>query len=178
MEEETTYGLSPEQLARLFTIGQQSGDGHNNPGVGRTLSDVLHDMLKSELPLDPTSPDSLPAVLNWPPDEVLAAAGRTMSDLLLDSRTDLAVLKTLKDYGKELARRGQPGMKQAAATAIYYAVIASALVFHGHKITKYSYRSLQEAYAELEQKPWVSSGLKDLFRRALAVCRQRMGEPQ
>jgi hypothetical protein len=178
VREDRTYGLSPARLGRLLALGQQGGPGQANPRHGPTVSELLQEILSSDLPLDPTLPDSLPVVLNWPSHEVLAVSGQTIGELLLDCRTDLEVIKTLKDYGKELARRGRPGMKQAAATAIYYAAIASALVFHRHKITKHSYRSLQEAYAELEQKPWVSSGLKDLFRRALAVCRQRMGEPQ
>jgi len=177
VEEETTYGLSPEQLARLLTIGQQSGDGHNNPGIGRTLSELLQEILSSDLPLDPTSPDSLPVVLNWPSHEVLAVSGQTMGELLLDHRTDLEVIKTLKDYAKELAHRGRPCSKQTVVTAIYYAAIANALVFHQHRITKYSYRRLEEAYSELEQKPWIPSELKELFRRARSACQRRIGEP-
>jgi len=134
-------------------------------------------MLSGELPLDPAIPDSLPAVLNWPSDEVLAAAGRTMSSLLLDSSTDLAVLETLKDYAKELARRSETEAKQAAATVLYYAAIASALAFHGHKITQHSYQKLHQAYAELEQKPWVPPELKGLFEKARAICGQRKKVP-
>ncbi len=127
-------------------------------------------MLSSKLVLDPAIPDSLPAVLNWPSDHVLAAAGRTMSGLLLNSSTDLAVLETLKDFEKELARRSETEAKQAAATVLYYAAIASALAFHSHKTTQHSYEKLHQAYAELEQKPWVPSELKDLFEKARAIC--------
>jgi hypothetical protein len=100
---------------------------------------------------------------------MLGVARQTLRDLLLDSKTDLAVIKTLKDYGKKLVRRGGPEAKQAAATVIYYAAIASALVFHAHKITQHSCQTL------LEQKPWVPPELKDLFRRAKAACHQRKG---
>ena len=175
MEEKTTYGLSPDRLVSLLAIGQPRGEGRHNPRAGRTLSDVLQDMLSNELSLDPALPDSLPSVLNWPSDEVFAISGQSMNDLLLDCSTDLAVIKTLKDYAKELVRRGGRGMKQAAATAIYYAAIASALVFHRCKITKYPYPKLQEAYAELRQKSWVPLELKDLFQKAHALCKQRIG---
>jgi hypothetical protein len=174
-KDETTYGLSPERLARLLAIGLQSADDLNNLSTGRGPGEILMEMLTLELPLGPAVPDSLPAVLNRPCDEMLGVARQTLRDLLLDSKTDLAVIKTLKDYGKKLVRRGGPEAKQAAATVIYYAAIASALVFHAHKITQHSCQTLREAYAELEQKPWVPPELKDLFRRAKAACHQRKG---
>jgi len=177
VKEQTTYGQTPERLARLLAIGVRDSNCKGNPGAGRTPAQVLRDMLSSDLPLDPAMPDSLPAVLNWPSDKVLAAASQTMNDLLLGSRTDLAVIKTLKDYSKELVRRGESEAKQAAATAIYYAAIASALVFHQHKITQHSSKRLDEAYTELERKPWIPSELKDLFKRARAVSGQPKQEP-
>ncbi len=177
MREDRTYGLSPARLGRLLALGQQGGSEQANPRHGPTLSELLREILSSDLPLDPTSPDSLPVVLNWPSHEVLAVSGQTIGELLLDCRTDLEVIKALKDYAKELVHRGRPRSKQTVVTAIYYAAIANALVFHQHRITKYSYCSLQEAYTELEQKPWIPSELKELFRRARSACRQRMGEP-
>jgi len=63
-----------------------------------------------------------------------------------------------------------------AETVIYYASIAGALVFHQEKITQHSYGKLQEAYADLEQKKWIPSDLKDLFKREKAVCRQQKGK--
>ena len=173
MKEETTHGLKPEQLARLLALGLQSNDAEDDLLATGPPGEPLLKMLAGKLPLDPAIPDSLPAVLNRPCDEVLPAAGRTITDLLLDSKTDLSVIKAVKDYAKELARRGGTDAQEAAATAIYYAAIASALVFHGHKITQHSYEKLHKAYAELGEKPWGSSELKDLFRKAREVCHQR-----
>jgi hypothetical protein len=118
-------------------------------------------------------PYSLPPVLGRPCDEFLPDAGLTTSDFLLDSKTDLSITEMLKSYGKELVRHRGPDVKQAAATAIYYAAIAGALVFDQKKITQHSYEKLHQAYTELEQKPWIPSELKGLFRKARAVCRQR-----
>jgi len=146
VKEDTTYGLSPGQLARLLVIGVEGMQDQNNPGSSRPPEEILQDMLSGKLPVDPAVPDSLPEVLNWPSDQVLAAASHTMSDLLLNSTTDLTVFKTLKDYAKELARRGGPETKRAAATVIYYAAIASALVFHNERITQHSYGKLYESY--------------------------------
>jgi hypothetical protein len=173
MKEETTNGLTPQQLARLLAIGLQAQHGEGNPGNSRTPAEVLQDILDRELPLDPASPNSLASVLCWTSEEVLSAAGRTIRDLLLEPETHLVVIKTLKDYGKGLVRRAGPGAKETAATVIYYAAIANGLVFHGRKITRHSYRTLHEAYAELQRKALVPEELKDLFAKALAVCRRK-----
>jgi len=172
MKEETTYGMSPERIARLLAIGLERTDREDDLLATGTPAEALEDMMVGALPLDPAMPDSLPGVLKQPCEEMLAVADRTMGDLLLDSKTDLAVIKVLKDYGKELVRC-LPEAKQAAATAIYYAAIASALVFNEQKITQHPYDKLHRAFADLEEKPWIPSELKDLFRKARKVCRQR-----
>lgn len=173
MKDDTTYGLSPEQLARLMALGLEGADAQKRLAASRKSAQAFQEMLTTRLPLDPANPDSLPAVLNRSCDEFLSAADRTMGDLLLNPETDLAIIRSLKDYEKELVRRGGREAKQAVATTVYYAAIASALVFHQNKITQHSYQKLHEAYVELGRKPWVSSRLRELFRRARAVCEQQ-----
>ena len=173
MKDNTTYGLSPEQLARLLAIGLQDPDRASRAHLTGTPADMLRDMLADDLSLDPTVSDSLPAVLKRPCDEMLASAGRPLGYLLLNRTTDLAVLKTLKDYAKELVSRGESKAGKAAATVIYYAAIASALVFHGSKITRHSCGALQKSYKDLERKEWIPSDSKDLFKKAKAVCREK-----
>lgn len=135
-------------------------------------AELLQDFLSSKLLLDPSSPDSLPAVLNWPSHELIAASDHTVGELLSNPKTDMRILVALKDYAKTLARRGGPEAKQTTAKAIYYSAIASALIFHGRRITQHPYEKLHETYAEFEEKPWVSSELKHLFRKAGAICRR------
>jgi hypothetical protein len=172
------FGLSPDQLSRLLSMGLKATGGRKGTDCGAAAAEALQEMLSAELPLDPSQPNSLPSILNWPPDQVLAAAGRSMSALLLDSGTDLAVFKTLKEYGKALIRRGGPDAKQAAATVVYYAAIAGALVFHKQRITDHFYEKLEQAYTRLEKKDSIPSALKELFRRALAVCQRPKGKAE
>ena len=172
MKEETTYGLSPDRLARLLALGLQGSEKEEESPEDQSPGEVLQGMLDRRLSLDPATPDSLAAVLKRPPDEV-AVGAQTMGDSLLGSETDLEVIKTLKDYGKELVRSEGLETRKAAATAIYYAAIGSALLFHDRKITQHSYAKLQEAFADLEQKDWIPPELQDLFQRALAACRAR-----
>ena len=171
VEEETTYGLNPEQLAHLLAMGLHQKDKRGSGEVSRTNSDMLEDMLKSELPLDPAVPESLPAVLNRPCEELSDVAGQTLSQLLLSPQTDLAVIRTLKDYAKALSRRGAHEPEHAAAIVIYYAAIASALVFHGQKITRHSYETLREAFSQLVEKNWLPTEAKELFRKGEEACR-------
>jgi hypothetical protein len=172
-KEETTYGLSPKHLARLLAIGLEKNDGENKLGDTRTPAQELQEILTSKLSLDPATPDSIPAILNRPCGELLPAAGRTIGDVLLDRATHLGIIRTLKDYGKQLVRRSDTKSRQAAATVIYYAAIASALLFHRQKISRHSYENLNEAYAQLHEKPWIGPKLKDLFKKAQEICEKR-----
>ena len=175
MKEETTYGMNPERIARLLAIGLETADAEDDLSDSRTTAEVLREMLESKLPLDPTIPDSLPAVLDRPCDDLLPPPSQTLQDLLLDSQTGLTVVKALKDYSKELTRRRREEATRAAATVIYYASIANALVFHDKRITQHSYGKLQKAYEDLEQKKWIPSDLKRLLKKAKAACQQRKG---
>lgn len=172
MKEETTYGLSPDRLARLLALGLQDSEKEEESPEDQSSGEVLQEMLDRELSVDPATPDSLAAVLKRPPDEVVAGT-QTLGDSLLGSETHLEVIKTLKDYGKELVRSEGSEARKAAATAIYYAAIGSALLFHNRKITQHSFEKLEEAFADLEQKDWIPPDLQDLFLRALAACQEQ-----
>jgi hypothetical protein len=178
MKEETTYGLKPDRLARLLGLGlegahlQEAVPAAKTPPEGEAV--VLAEMLRNKAPMDPALADSLPSVLKRPCDELLPAARRPVGDLLLDSETDLSTIETLKDYAKELVRRSDLKAEQAAATAIYYAAIAAALVFHKQSISRHPYVKLQEAYGELERKTWIPLELKDLFSKARGVCQRKI----
>ena len=69
--------------------------------------------------------------------------------------------------------RGGTEADQATATVVYYAAIASALLFHQRRITEHTYDKLEKAYGDLEQKDWIPSELKELFRKAKAACQER-----
>jgi len=175
MEEELTSGLSPGQVARLLAIGVE-GAPEDVERAGREAADALRDLLACKLPLDESTPDSLPALLGRPCEEMLASADRAMGDLLLDPDSEPSVIETLKDYGKQLVYRSRDKASRDAASAMYYAAIASALVFQRHKISKHSYEKLEKAFERLKRRSWLSSQLRDLFVGARALCRARASE--
>jgi hypothetical protein len=135
---------------------QHHGKDQDDLEEERTAAEVLEEMLSSKLP----------------PEEGVGA-DKTIGNLFLDPKSDLTVIKTLKEYGRELVRCADSETRKSAATTIYYAAIASALVFHRTKVTQHSYGKLQKAYEDLEQKTWISYDLKDLFKKAKAACQER-----
>jgi hypothetical protein len=176
VEEESTYGLKPKGLARLLSVGAEGLPPTTNPSVDRMIAELLQDILSRELPLVFKIPDSLPPILCQSYQEVLAVAGHALRDLLLSPETNLTLIAVIKNYAKELVRDSDSQTKTAAAIAVYYAAIANALLFREQKITQFSYQELGEAYAELEEKPWVPTELKELYRKALDASRRRAKE--
>ena len=160
MDKDTTLGLSPEKIARLLGLGIKVGESEEGAEMDRTAGEALAEMLAREFPADA---------------DVRALRSQTIGEVLLDSKTGVAALKMLKDSGKALVRKNASEKEKAAATAVYYAAIAGALVFRDHKITQLSYDHLDEGFAKLEKKPWVSPELKTLFARARTICQRRFG---
>ena len=126
--------------------------------------------LASPLPLDPTVPDSVPAVLGHPCEELKPLSAKALGAVLLDPQTDPGVLKTIKDYCKHLSVLERSEPRHAVAITGYYAATASALVFHTKRITRHSYGSLDRSFAMLTDKPWMSADLAQLFAKARHVC--------
>lgn len=173
VKEDTTYGLSPEQLARLMALGLEETRGHGRFATTREAAQAVQEILTSKLPLNPANSDSLPAVLNRSCAEFFPLADRTMGDLIMNRETDLAMLKSLKDYGKQLVGQDDSEGTRAAATVLYYSAIASALTFHRQKISQHSYQKLDKSFTELEEKIYVPPEIKELFKKARLLCRHR-----
>lgn len=73
-----------------------------------------------------------------------------MGATLVDPKSALALIETLKDYNKSLVRHAPREDEQAAESALYYAAIANALVFRKHKITQHWHEKVQKDYTVLE----------------------------
>ena len=93
-----------------------------------------------------------------------------MGGVLLDSETGLDVLETIKDYGKKLVAGKDSEAEHAVSTAIYFAAIASALLFHDQKITSYTYPALAEAFSTLIDKQWLAPELARHLAKARRLC--------
>jgi hypothetical protein len=173
---DTTWALSGNRLARLLKIGMEPAGSGEGGAMEPRPEDLLAGLLSKEVSLNAEVGYSLSAVLGRSCSEMRPCVGRALGEVLTDPETDVVALRTLKDYGKRLVSASGSKAEQAAATAVYYAAIVAALVFHGRRITRYSYRQLDENLARLEGKAWLPLELNALFRKAREICRQRIEE--
>jgi hypothetical protein len=173
MDHESTMGLSPERLARLMAVGAEEIPHEVKEAPTEMTAEVLRERLAGPLPLDKAFADSVPEILRRPCGELSPVAGSPLGRVLLAPETDPAVLETVKEYGKGLSLKWKGGALHAAAVAVYYAAIASALVLHDRKITSHSYRSLADSFDMMIKKPWMMPELARLFKEAGDACADR-----
>jgi len=148
--------LRPDQLAGLMRVATDP-DGPVT-AQDEPVADVLAAMLCEETLFCESSP------------------ARLVSELLICSDADLAALTALKNHMKRRSEGEPAGPGRAAATAIYYAAIAAALVAHGEKITKHGYQDLARYFDVLVTEPWMTADLKTLLEKARDTCQTYAGE--
>jgi hypothetical protein len=172
--ESTTFGLSPEKLARLLNIGSDASQAEDKVGPEQKKAELLHDWLAATLPADAALVESLPKIVGRLCRRLLPLVGEPFGNLLQNPKTDVAVIKKIKDYSKKMVASARSETEHDAATAIYYAAIASALVFHDKRITKFSYQSLKNSFSTLVESSWLTSEITDLFRKACRLWEQKL----
>ena len=172
-KEPTTFGLSPEKLARLLNIGSDTDGTESALGPEERKAELLHDWLAATLPLDAVLVESLPDILQRLCRQLQPHIGERFGKVLKDPKTDILVIKKIKDYSKKLVLSAKSEAEHDAATVIYFAAIASALLFHNRKMTKFSYKTLEESFSRLANTTWVTGDIAELLRKACVVCRQK-----
>jgi hypothetical protein len=178
-DEPTTFGLSHEKLEKLWRIGDDTPVDRDGPTEEQKKAELLHDQLAESLPLDPTATCMLPETLSHVLEQFKPLGGCSIGDLLLDPEVDLSVIWQIKDRYKERAKSCSSEVEREVATAIYYAAIANALLFHeeslfrNDKITTFSYNELKESFSGLLNSSWLTPDLVGLFKRAQATCGER-----
>ena len=173
MIKDSTLGLNPESLARLLGIALYSDSGEGKDDSAHTTAQLLKARLAGTLPLDTTVVEELPAILGQLRKDLMPLGGRTLGEVVTYPKSDLGAIKKIRRYAKKMASRKRSEADRAVAVAIYYAAIASALVFHDVKITTHSYESLEASFDKLLNKPWMVAELTRLFARALKLCRKK-----
>lgn len=138
---------------------------------------ILRERLRSPLPVEQIAVESLQDALSQVRQEMLPLAGVPVSELLLNPHTDLAALMTLKNHLKSQAvQLPQYGPEYETALALYYAAIASALVFHHQKISTHSDATLARSLALLKDQPWMAWELAELFGKAIFGLARSVGK--
>ena len=172
MATKSTFGLGPEQLVKLLDAGSGDEADRGQLYALQAAAELMRRRLASPLHIDKNCVDSLPAILDRPCPEMLPIAGRPLGDVLLDPSTPLAILETLKQYGKGLSVRWDEGPEHVVAVTIYFAAIAAALGSYSTKITTRSYRELADSLQILMNDRWVTPQLAGLFDLARYVSQK------
>ena len=84
------------------------------------------------------------------------------------------MIRKIKDHAKKVASPKGSDVDHAVGTTIYYAAIASALAFHGQKITTHSFLKLDRSFAALAHKTWITPELAGLFSEACKRCQAKL----
>jgi hypothetical protein len=171
-KDSTTFGLKPGKLAQLWNIGDNADQDKNEENDNQTKR--LRDRLAEKISLDKIVAQILPKAFAQVCKEIQPFTGNSCGVLLNDPLTDITILEKIKDNHKKLAQHLNTDTEYEVITAIYYAAIASALVYHDRKITSFSYDHLNDKYNSLLQNTWLTPDLRNLFQKAAAVCGRKM----
>ncbi len=170
MENESVYGLRLDQLASVFSIGVEDSDPIGAGGNDNRMAGLLREQLSSVLPRDSLLFDALIMMLGRLGCDVRSLAGRSLLQVLSSPQSDIGLLQAIKDCSKKLSASLDSKTEATLATTIYYAALASALVYHDRKITQYSYGALDQSFATFAAKKWMIPELAGLFVRAGKAC--------
>jgi len=143
----------------------------DNPIIAedQSTAKLLREQLRSPIPVERFAVESLQEAIGRVRQDVLPLAGVPVGELLLDPRTELTALVTLKNCAKKLAAGLQrPSAEYDAMVTIYFAAIASALVFHGQKISLHPKEALTHSFCVMKDQPWMAWELMGLFTKAAA----------
>ncbi|MCP4614239.1 MAG: hypothetical protein GY845_36605 [Planctomycetes bacterium] len=173
-KDSTTFGLKPDKLAQLWNMGGKMDRGKNEESNDQTKAELLRDRLAQKIPLDHVVAQILPKALAQICKDIQPFTGNSYGILLNDPLTDVTIIKKIKDNTKKLSQYINSDTEYDVITVIYYAAIASALIYHDQRITSFSYSHLNDKYISLLENTWLTSDLRNMFQKALNCCGQKM----
>ncbi len=175
MGKKSTYGLTPDQLAELLSVGIDESNFVDRVSDDKAIADMLRNWLVRSLPKDSSLLDSLLVIMGRLGCGMQSLAGKSLGDVLLNPETDIGLLQAIKTYGKKLSYTVDSEAEKAIAITMYHAAIANSLVYHDKKISQLSYDKLEHSFAMLVDKEWMTSELKEMFSRAHSICQEKRG---
>ena len=168
----TTYGLHPEKVVELLSIGRDVSSDEEN--ADQDKSDLLNEQLNQAIPT--FIPDEAKDARNLSSlgHTIAILSGEPMGKLLKESKTDIILIKMIKDYARKLSGNTESQDEKYAYNTLYYAAIAHALVFQNQKITSSSYKELNYSFSHLKEDDWIPEDLLALFQKATDFCEAKM----
>ena len=169
-EDPTTEGVAPDRLARLLRMARVDNSKQTDETDAQDTCESLADLLAAPLPVQDALVQSLPGIIQSVYKELIPCTDKPLAELLTDPATDLQIIKHVKAYTKQKVKSSLSTSERDAATVVYYAAIAHALVHHHQRITDLSSENLNQSLSELILNDWLETSLIDLFKAAISKC--------
>ena len=166
--------LTIEQSTHLLRLCLRGDLQRPDETEEKNRASILLDVLESKLPVNPALLESLPPVLQALSAELKSVSGRPLGDLLQDAQTKTAVLRRIKDFAKGMGTAVNDPVERDVGLAVYFAAIASALVFREARISQYSFQDLAQSFETLAEHDWITPDLHRLFGRACEYCKRKI----
>ena len=172
-KDSTTFGLKPDKLVQLWNIGEKTDRTNTEENQDQLKSELLRDRLAQKIPLDYLVAQILPKALAQICKNIQPFTGNSYNILLCDPLTEITILKKIKEDNKKIIQHMNSGSEYDVLVAVYYAAIASALVYHDQRITSFSYSHLKDKYISLLENNWLTQDLRNLYQQALYFCSKK-----
>jgi hypothetical protein len=167
----TTWGVSPDKIAHLFETCSDTSQTDQNVTLDEKKAILLQDWLAQTFSSAPSPSRELSRNQSKLTNTIWALASKPIGELLEDTKTEIALIRKIKDYGKKLSKHAKSEFEHHhVANTIYYAAIAHGLVFSNSRITRFSYKELRQSFCRLSKEGWIPKGLLGLFMKASEYC--------
>ena len=175
MKKKTTlFELEPKKLAKVLNICSEAQAEEADIPKEQQKAELLQDRLSETLLCGSLKNSSLRKELVHLCTMAGIASTESIRNLLTNPEGDIELIEKIKRHGKRLSQTTSSEIEHETANVIYYAAIASALVYHKKKITQFSYEELKEAFAVFVETEWISNDLKELFEKAIVCCQKEV----
>lgn len=171
--ETTTFGLDSDKVARFFRIGSEDHEVEGKQTADELKAELLRDRLAETLALYETKTGDVSRSQTRMSKVIGDLAGEPIGAFLSNSKTDLRILRRIKNHGRELSEFARSKPERHVANTIYYAAIATAVLFHDTRITAHSYVDLGRSLRRLVKETWISESLTRLFEKAAIIIEER-----
>lgn len=169
----STFGLGLDQLADIFAMATKAQTSTDRKCTEESLVEMLRHQLAEVMPGNSLLFATASKISEYEQRDVISLAERSLQEVLFNPESSVKQLQIIKEAGKLLTTSSDSKGERALATTIYHAAIASCLVHHGEKITQHSYEKLDESFALLIEKTWMTNELIELFSQARRVCQSK-----
>ena len=172
-KETTTFGLGSDKVARFLRIGSKDNEADSKQAEDELKGELLRDRLAETLALYDAKTGEVSRSQTKMSQVIGDLAGEPIGMLLRARKTDLSILRRIKDHGRKLSESAKSKPERHVANTIYYAAIAAAFLFHDTQITSHSYADLGRSLRRLVKEIWIPESLTSLFGKAVIIIKER-----